>query len=432
MVNLLLLAVGIFLEPLPALYILAPFLAPVAVLLRHRPGPLRPDHGLQPGAGPDPPADRAGAVPGLEHRQGVERGRGGEVSVERLSIMILPWLAVSLVVLFLVTYLPSEVLASEPARLRPRRRPRASAAMLGWGVAYVPSAWLVEAWPPLIAAGARLTLAGRAAARRPGRSRAARCARGWARRRSAWLALTQTVLFYGATFWGIAHGGRGPGGGARQHGPALRGRAGGAVPRRAPGGAPVGRAWRSAWWGRRWWSGRGRSGRRSCRPSAAGGGGRGAAPGASARWSPPAACAGAADPLALAGWQMAAGRAALLALGGLRGGGRPEAAGRARAGAGASAWRCWARRCRWRSSTWPWRRAPAAEVSAWFFLVPGGGGADAPGRCSARRPSARAAGRAWSGSRAGLWLVLGGRGPRRGAVGRLARRRERPPPARRP
>jgi drug/metabolite transporter (DMT)-like permease len=32
-------------------------------------------------------------------------------------------------------------------------------AMLGWGAAYVPSAWLVEDWPPLIAAGARLTVA---------------------------------------------------------------------------------------------------------------------------------------------------------------------------------------------------------------------------------------------------------------------------------
>ena len=31
------------------------------------------------------------------------------VSVERLSITILPWLAVSVVVLFLVTYLPSEL-----------------------------------------------------------------------------------------------------------------------------------------------------------------------------------------------------------------------------------------------------------------------------------------------------------------------------------
>ena len=39
--------------------------------VRHRPGPVRPDHGLQPGARPDPPADRAGALPGLEHRQGL-------------------------------------------------------------------------------------------------------------------------------------------------------------------------------------------------------------------------------------------------------------------------------------------------------------------------------------------------------------------------
>jgi TRAP-type C4-dicarboxylate transport system permease large subunit len=30
------------------------------------------------------------------------------VSIERLSIMIIPWLAVSIVVLVLVTYLPSE------------------------------------------------------------------------------------------------------------------------------------------------------------------------------------------------------------------------------------------------------------------------------------------------------------------------------------
>ena len=35
-----------------------------------------------------------------------------KVSVERLSIMILPWLAVSLLVLFLVTYLPSEAVLS--------------------------------------------------------------------------------------------------------------------------------------------------------------------------------------------------------------------------------------------------------------------------------------------------------------------------------
>jgi tripartite ATP-independent transporter DctM subunit len=99
-VNLLLLAVGVFIEPLPALYILAPFLAPVAVL----------EFGIDPVhfglimvfnlvlALIHPPI---GLVIFL-----VSSIAG--VSVERLSVMILPWLAVSLVVLFLVTYLPSE------------------------------------------------------------------------------------------------------------------------------------------------------------------------------------------------------------------------------------------------------------------------------------------------------------------------------------
>jgi C4-dicarboxylate transporter DctM subunit len=100
LVNLILLAVGIFIEPLPALYILAPFLAPVAVL----------QFGIDPVhfglivvfnlvlALIHPPI---GLVLFLVSSM-------AKVSVERLSIMILPWLAVSLVVLFLVTYLPSE------------------------------------------------------------------------------------------------------------------------------------------------------------------------------------------------------------------------------------------------------------------------------------------------------------------------------------
>ena len=103
-VNLILLAVGIFLEPLPALYVLAPFLAPVAVL----------EYGIDPVhfglimvfnlvlALIHPPI---GLVLFLVSSI-------AKVSVERLSIMILPWLAVSLVVLFLVTYLPSEVVLS--------------------------------------------------------------------------------------------------------------------------------------------------------------------------------------------------------------------------------------------------------------------------------------------------------------------------------
>ena len=99
-VNLLLLAVGIFIEPLPALYILAPFLAPVAVL----------------GYGIDPV--HFGLIMVFNLVLALIHPPIGlvlflvssiaKVSVERLSIMILPWLAVSLVVLFLITYLPSE------------------------------------------------------------------------------------------------------------------------------------------------------------------------------------------------------------------------------------------------------------------------------------------------------------------------------------
>lgn len=100
-VNLLLLAVGVFIEPLPALFILAPFLAPVAVEV----------YGVDPVhfglimvfnlvlALIHPPI---GLVIFL-----VSSLAG--VSVERLSVMILPWLGVSLFVLFLITYLPSDV-----------------------------------------------------------------------------------------------------------------------------------------------------------------------------------------------------------------------------------------------------------------------------------------------------------------------------------
>jgi C4-dicarboxylate transporter, DctM subunit len=100
-VNVILLAVGVFVEPLPALYILAPFLAPIATQI----------YGIDPVhfglimvfnlvlALIHPPL---GLVIFLVSSL-------AKVSIERLSIMILPWLAVSLVVLFLVTYLPSEV-----------------------------------------------------------------------------------------------------------------------------------------------------------------------------------------------------------------------------------------------------------------------------------------------------------------------------------
>jgi tripartite ATP-independent transporter DctM subunit len=106
LVNLVLLAVGIFIEPLPAVYILAPFLAPVAVF----------QFGIDPVhfglimvfnlvlALIHPPI---GLVLFLVSSL-------AKVSVERLSIMILPWLAVSLLVLFLVTYLPEEAVLLLP------------------------------------------------------------------------------------------------------------------------------------------------------------------------------------------------------------------------------------------------------------------------------------------------------------------------------
>jgi len=100
-VNLLLLGVGIFIEPLPALYILAPYLAPLAVVV----------YGIDPVhfglimvfnlvlALIHPPI---GLVLFLISSV-------AKVPIERLSITIIPWLAVSLAVLFLVTYLPSDV-----------------------------------------------------------------------------------------------------------------------------------------------------------------------------------------------------------------------------------------------------------------------------------------------------------------------------------
>lgn len=80
--------------------------------------------------------------------------------------------------------------------------------MMGWGAAYVPSAWLVERWPPLVSAGARLGVAGvllMAVAAMSGRG--VRPGAGpWA---IGWIALTQGVIFYGTVFWGIAHAGAG-------------------------------------------------------------------------------------------------------------------------------------------------------------------------------------------------------------------------------
>jgi tripartite ATP-independent transporter DctM subunit len=99
-VNVLLLLVGVFIEPLPALYILGPFLAPIAVV----------QYGMDP--------VHFGLIMVFNLVIGLIHPPVGlvifmvsslaKVSIERLSVMILPWLAVSLVVLFLVTYLPSQ------------------------------------------------------------------------------------------------------------------------------------------------------------------------------------------------------------------------------------------------------------------------------------------------------------------------------------
>lgn len=98
-INVLLLLIGIFIEPLPAVWIFAPFLAPVAAQFGVNPthfglivvfnlviALIHPPIGLV-----------LFLVSGLS-----------KVSVERLSIVIIPWLVVSLFVLFLVTYLPTE------------------------------------------------------------------------------------------------------------------------------------------------------------------------------------------------------------------------------------------------------------------------------------------------------------------------------------
>jgi tripartite ATP-independent transporter DctM subunit len=97
---LLLLAVGLFLEPLPALYIFAIPLYPLAEIY----GVNDTQFGL---------IVVFALVLALIHPPiGLVIflvSSVAKVSVERLSIMIIPWLLVSLLVLFLVTYLPPEV-----------------------------------------------------------------------------------------------------------------------------------------------------------------------------------------------------------------------------------------------------------------------------------------------------------------------------------
>ena len=80
--------------------------------------------------------------------------------------------------------------------------------MLFWGIAYVPSAWLVDDWPPLLSAAARvgvggaILIVGLLVLRQP-------IGTGTGVWVVVVLALTQSVAFYGATFVGIAHEGAG-------------------------------------------------------------------------------------------------------------------------------------------------------------------------------------------------------------------------------
>ncbi len=96
--------------------------------------------------------------------------------------------------------------------MTPRRPAPASMlavlAMAAWGLAYVPSALLVESWPPLLAAAARIGLGGAiiigalALLGRP-------VLPGAEWRVVLILAVTQSAIFYGATFVGIAEEGAG-------------------------------------------------------------------------------------------------------------------------------------------------------------------------------------------------------------------------------
>jgi O-acetylserine/cysteine efflux transporter len=281
--------------------------------------------------------------------------------------------------------------------------------MLCWGVAYVPSAWLVETWPPLVAAGARLSVGGvilLAALALGGRSidpRVGPAAVGW-------LALTQTVLFYGATFWGIAHAGAGLSAVLANTDPLfvailatllLGERLG---PRQWTGLAIglLGAGW-VVWEGPLW------PAELSLDALVVVGG--------ALAWSLGTVVAsrsvrGSADPLALAGWQMAAGGVVLACVGALTDQTTPALGWREAGlilGLGVI------------GSAAPLAlfylaltRAPASEVSAWFFLIPViGVGSAWP--LLGEEPTMRLL-IGLAGVSLGLWLVLAGRGPGEGRL----------------
>jgi drug/metabolite transporter (DMT)-like permease len=272
--------------------------------------------------------------------------------------------------------------------------------MLAWGAAYVPSAWLVETWPPILAAGARLALGGvlllgmLVVTGRSLRPRVGVMA-------VAWLALTQTVLFYGAVFWGISQDGAGlPAVLANTDplfvavlaaiflGEHLSGRQWVGLLVGLVGAAVV------VWDGPLWPP--------ALSPSAL------IVVGGALAWSVGTVVAargvrGRAEPLALAAWQMLAG-GVVLVVGGLVGEGAPDATTLRELGlilllavVGSAV---------------PFamfyvalQRAPAAEVSAWFFLVPVVGVLMA-WPLLGETPSAQLVA-GMVGVSCGLWLVLG-------------------------
>lgn len=283
------------------------------------------------------------------------------------------------------------------------------AAMLFWGAAYVPSGLLVETWPPLAAAGARLGLAGvlllgaLAAAGRPVRP-------GTGVAAVAWLALTQTVLFYGATFWGIAHAGAGLSAVLANTDPLFVAILAGIflgerLGRAQWAGLAVGLAGAAVvvWDGPLWPP--------ALSPAAL------VVVGGALAWSVGTVVAARsmrqrAEPLALAGWQMAAGGLALVAASAAVGEGAPAAGwreaalviGLALAGSAAPLALFYL----------ALMRGSAARVSAWFFLIP------VIGVLSAWPLLGETPGpRLWvglAGVTAGLWLVLTARGPGGGSL----------------
>lgn len=281
--------------------------------------------------------------------------------------------------------------------------------MVAWGASWVPSAWLVDAWPPLSAAGARLGVAGLALlgalalAGRPLRPGVGPAALGW-------LALTQSVLFYGAAFWGIAHAGAGLSAVLANTDPLFVAALavlllGERLGRWQWAGLALGLAGAAlvVWEGPAW------PPRLSTDALVVVGG--------ALAWSVGTVTAargvrGRAEPLALAGWQMALGGAALALAGlALEQGPRPLGArelglvaGLALAGSAAPLALFYLALA----------RAPASEVSAWFFLVPVIGVASAwPLLGEAPTPRLAAGLVAVC---AGLWLVMGARVRRAGGL----------------